>query len=143
LKTLPFIGFFKPWEEMIGKIDKKKPKDFIAPFFANSDSMGAYIKEPYNKPDEKNYDKWNEAFKFVLNNNPQVNAPLDDTGFILIDPKRIIANQFNEEIASGQVLEIVSSLNEKKISMAIAYLAERKIWQMIYFKEETLKASHK
>ena len=55
--------FFVHFAETFAKSDKKTFKDNLTPFFANADSTGEFVNDPYPKYEEKAPDKWNDWFK--------------------------------------------------------------------------------
>ena len=141
MQRLPYDKFFKQWEEVYSKLDKKTAKEQLSQFFASQETMGSYIKDPFPKLDEKNNDKWNEAFKFVFNqgNTIKINICRDDSINLFFDINRVLSEQFTEELSNGQVIEIASCLNERTIYLAIAYSFNLNRWLVIHFKDETVK----
>lgn len=167
---IPYDSFYKEWESKYSKIDKKTAKDILSQFFGNSENIGEYIKEPYPKLEDKNNDKWNEAFKFafsISNNNTnivshnlqmlgyleddninnsnntncyyKVNVGMSDGEYLTIDPDRILERQFNENLESGQIIEIISNLSERTVYLSLAYNKLLSKWLVVSFKDETVK----
>ena len=51
-------GFFNRWSQTFAASDKKTFKENLPPFFALSDEIKQYVKEPYARYEERTPDKW-------------------------------------------------------------------------------------
>lgn len=138
---VPINIFYKDWELSVVKVDKKNIKDILGPFFAKLETMGMYVKENYPKLEDKNLEKWNEAIKFVLNisNNPAANivtnVPKSDKDLIILDKTSLLTQQLQEDLTSGQVVEIKTILNERTSKLVLAYNLEMDRWLIVHFSE--------
>lgn len=143
LANCPITEFYKSWEEIITKVDKKTAKDHLLVFFGDKETLGNAIKEPYPKFEDKTYDKWNEVLKFAFTNTQNyqafVGGTLENNTFKFIEGTRILSPQFTEELSHGQVVETLTALGDRNVYLAFAYNKTLDKWQMIYFKDETVK----
>jgi len=136
LKEAPHI-FTKLWDEAFLKVDKKNAKEILSPLFAKVENMGIYVKENYPKFDDKAPEKWNEAIKFALNptNEQIVNVPKSPSDLIFMEKHSLLVPQIQDEMASGQVVEIQANSGGRKVNLGIAYNREMDKWLMVYFAE--------
>lgn len=136
IKEVPST-FVKSWEETFAKIDKKNVKEQLAPFFAKLENMGVYVKENYPKLEDRTPEKWNEALKFVFNpiNSQVINVPKNPAELIFLDQSSLLTPQLQEDLSSGQVIEIKTVLNEKTIHLALAYNRDLNRWLIVHFTE--------
>lgn len=135
----PMKYFYKQWEEVYLKADKKTGKEQLSQFFASNENSGENILGPYIKIDEKPIDKWNDAFKLIFTSNYKVNIGRENSEMIYIDSKRILKQQFNENLSNGQVFEVTFNQNERIISMGLVYNEEVNKLLLIFFKDEVIK----
>jgi hypothetical protein len=145
LKETP-NAFFKAWDEVFVKIDKKNFKDLLSPFFAKLENMGLHImvgKEGFPKLEDKSPDKWNEAFKFVRANIVNVHVPLNNKDTIILPVGNLVAEQLTEDVSSGQVVEIQCALENKKVNIVLAFSRELDKWLVAAYQEITEKAIKK
>jgi hypothetical protein len=54
------LSFFPKFFESLSKSDKKTIKDNMTPYFANAETAGEFVTDPYSKFEEK-ADKWGET----------------------------------------------------------------------------------
>ena len=136
IKEIP-NSFLKQWEDVYAKADKKTSKDLLTPFFAKFENMGSYVKESYPKFEDKTTDKWNDAIKFTFNslNKPNVNVPKNNTHLIFLDKSVMLSLQIGEDLASGQIIEIQTAVDLRKINLALAYSRELNKWVIVHFTE--------
>jgi hypothetical protein len=136
MKEIPFL-FFKQWEETFAKIDKKNVKDLLSPFFAKIDSMGSFVKETYPKLEDRTPEKWNEAIKFTLNpiNTPVINVPRNSSEVMLLQKESLLMPQLQKELSSGQVIEIQTKVDLRKINLVIAYNRDLNKWLIVHYTE--------
>jgi hypothetical protein len=140
LKEAPGI-FLKSWEDALLKIDKKNVKDILSPFFAKIENMGIYIKENFPKFDDRKEDKWAEALRFVLVPCPEqiVNVPKSSSDLIFMEKHSLLVPQIQDEINSGQVVEIQVENNGKKVNLGLGYYREGDRWLIVHFSENIEK----
>ncbi|MCQ2818644.1 MAG: hypothetical protein MJ252_15365 [archaeon] len=149
-------NFLKDWEEVFSKADKKTIKDVLTPFFATNENMGKYVKSTYPKFEDKGADKWNEAIKFAfgiggkaakggeeIKPEVNINIPTNEEDLIFMEKDSLLVPQIQEELTSGQVIEILSSLESRKVSLGIAYSKELEKWLIVFFNDVTEKANTK
>lgn len=136
IKEAPML-FFKNWEETFVKVDKKNMKEILSPFFAKLESMGIYVKENYPKLEDKTADKWNEAFKFAfnMNNNANINVPKSANELIFLDKNSLLCPQLQEDLSSGQVVEVQTILDARKINLGLGYNRDMNRWLIVHFTE--------
>jgi hypothetical protein len=136
IKEIPSI-FLKSWEETFAKTDKKNIKDLLSPFFAKIENMSNYIKENYPKFEDRTPEKWNDALKFVLSksNDPNINVPKTTNELIFLEKSALLTPQLQEDMSSGQVVEIQTILDARKINLAIAYNRDLNKWLIVHFTE--------
>jgi hypothetical protein len=136
MKEIPF-AFLKLWEETFAKADKKTQKDLLSPFFAKIENMASFLKENYPKYEDRTPDKWNEAIKFSLNlvNSPEVNVPKTSSELIFLDKSSLLTPQLQEELTSGQVIEIKTIVDLRTVKMAICYNRDLNRWLIVHFTE--------
>ena len=150
--------FFADWEETFNKSDKKTIKDNLMPFFAKAENMGEYIKETFPKFEEKTPDKWNEAIKFAFGQvvkapsakdpNPpkctiNINVPKTGEDLWFMNKEGLLTPQIQEELSTGQVIEVLSVLEPRKVSLGLGYNKELGKWLIVYFADITEKAGKK
>ncbi len=136
MKEFPF-SFLKQWEETFAKADKKTQKDLLQPFFAKIENMGSFFKDNYPKYEDRTPDKWNEAIKFCLSagTSTEVNVPKTAAELIFLDKAAILMPQLQEELNSGQVIEIRTVVELRTIKMAICYSRDLNRWLIVHFTE--------
>jgi hypothetical protein len=136
MKEIP-LYFMKSWEEIYAKADKKTIKDLLSPFFAKNENMGSFVKENYPKFEDKQPDKWNDAIKFVLNqaNKPNINVPKGPSDLIFLDKGCLLTSQLQEDLSSGQVIEIQTIVELRKINLALGYNRDMNRWLIVHFTE--------
>jgi hypothetical protein len=137
LKEIPQY-FFKIWDDVIVKVDKKNAKDLLSPFFAKLENMGLHMmvgKEGFPKLEDKTPEKWNEALKFVRANIVNVHIPINNKDTILIPSGNLVAEQLTEDLSSGQVVEIHAALDLKKANLVLAYSRETDKWLIALYNE--------
>jgi hypothetical protein len=161
MKEHPF-QFLKTWEEAFAKVDKKTVKDILSPFFAKVENMAVFVKENYPKFEDRTPEKWNEALKFTINNsllvnspgsnlitgagttplNSQtnwnktiINVPKNSTELIFMNKESLLTPQLQEELSSGQVIEIQTQVDLRKINLGIAYNRDVNKWLIVFFNE--------
>jgi hypothetical protein len=127
--------FYKKWEEIIVKVDKKNAKEMLGPFFATVETMGLYVKEPYPKLEDRAPDKWNDAFKFLFSNKPIINVIKGAADLVFIDKGVVLTPQLQEEINTGQIIEINTVVDLRKVFLGIAFNRDSNRWVIIYFNE--------
>jgi len=73
--------------------------------------------------------------KFVFNNNPNINVikTMGDLNFL--DKTRLLTPQLQEDLSSGQVIEINVGVDLRKINMAIAFNQDLNRWLIVFFIE--------
>ena len=148
--------FFKDQEEIFSKADKKTIKDVLSPFFANADNMGKYVKSTFPKLEDKGPDKWNEAIKFSfgiggktnkggeeIKPEVTINVPANADELIFMEKDSLLTPQIQEELSSGQVIEILSVLENRKVSLGISYCKEVERWLIVFFSDVTEKPAAK
>jgi len=136
LKEAPAL-FGKLWDEAFAKIDKKNAKEIMSPLFAKLENMGIFVKENYPKFDDKTPEKWCEAIKFVLNsvNEQIINVPKSPSDLIFMEKHCLLVPQIQDEMSSGQVVEIQSHSAGTKINLGIAYNRDADKWLIVHFSE--------
>ena len=134
LSEMP-LEFYKKWEETIVKVDKKNSKEILGPHFATLETMGLFVKEPYPKLEDRPPDKWNDSLKFLFANKPNINVIKTLTDFTFVDKNLILTQQLQEELHTGQVIEISAIVDLRKIYLGISYHRENNRWVIIYFNE--------
>ena len=97
--------------------------------------MGLFVKEPYPKLEDRPPDKWNDALKFLFANKPNINVIKTLTDFTFVDKNLILTQQLQEELHTGQVIEISAIVDLRKIYLGISYHRENNRWVIIYFNE--------
>jgi len=95
------VLFFSKFEEAFARSDKKTFKDNLLPFFATTDDVKQYVRDPYPKYEDRAPDKWNDAIKF-LKEYTMANVLRHNTNAKLLNPDNILAPQFS---GVGQVVE--------------------------------------
>lgn len=159
MKEFPMV-YFRLWEETFAKADKKTIKEQLAPFFAKPDTMGKYVNLPYPKFEEKTPEKWNDAFRWAFGQLPKapvpgkapdpkeinapkvtitVNVPKDESELVFLDKECLLTLQVQEDLTSGQVLEVITTLDQRKIQLGLGYIKEIDKWQLIFFTDITEK----
>lgn len=139
--SYPTTSFFKKWEETLSKIDKKNAKEQLSIFFGDKDSLNGIIKDPFPKVDEKTPDKWNEIFKFIFNssNNIQIFVGGVEHSFKFFDGQRVNCQQFTEDLQTGQIIEMITNLNDRFVYSVYCYNKNFDSWQLIFLKDEIIK----
>jgi len=140
LKEAPGI-FLKSWEEALLKVDKKNVKDILSPFFAKMENMGIYVKENYPKFEDRKDDKWTEGFKYVLIPSPDqiVNVPKSPSDLIFMEKNSLLVPQIQDEVNSGQVVEIQVNSNGRKVNLGLGYYREGDKWLVVHYSEHIEK----
>lgn len=142
-KEYPLV-FYKSWEEVFVKVDKKNFKDLLSPFFASLENMSQHIKDPYPKLEERPPEKWNEAMKFIFNTpSIDINIPKTQADLKFVNKAAVLAPQLKEDLDSGQVLEVETILNERKIQLGLGYHKDMNKWLIIFFNEIISKPEKK
>ena len=153
MKKIP-EEFYKIWDETLTKSDKTNIKDNMSVFFGREDNIGKYVKENFPKYEEKAPDKWNEALKFVFV--PQtkapakgstvesktevvINVPKNGDDLMFMDKESLLVPQVQEDLNSGQVIEIEAFLEPRKVQLGIAYLKEIGKWVIVFFNDQSVK----
>jgi len=142
MREIPYM-FLKLWEEAFAKVDKKNVKELITPFFAKLENMSSYVKEIFPKFEDRSLDKWNEAIKFVLNikNNPVINVAKNLNEFLFINKSNVLTQQLQEDLSSGQIIEIHTKIELRTINLALAYHREVNKWLIVHYTEIIEKKS--
>lgn len=120
--------FYRQWENQISIINNKNLKEVMNDLFANTNSMQQYVLPPYPDYGKYSYSDWDYVVNYMLRENSSklcFNVPKNNVSFIVIDKKRVIAQQLKEELSSGQIIEIilqgevepVELRNEEKLSI--------------------------
>ena len=157
MKEIP-MEIFKLWEDTFSKCDKKTIKDQLSPFFAKAETMGQYIQETFPKFEDKTPDKWNEAFRWAFGQsakaaapgkgldpkdapkvNITINVPRDGNDLLFMNKEGLLTKQVQEDLSNGQVIEILSVLEPRKISLGIGYSKDIDKWLVVYFSDITEK----
>ena len=153
MKKIP-EEFYKIWDETLTKSDKTNIKDNMSVFFGREDNIGKYVKENFPKYEEKAPDKWNEVLKFVFV--PQtkapakgstvesktevvINVPKNGDDLMFMDKESLLVPQVQEDLNSGQVIEIEAWLEPRKVQLGIAYLKEIGKWVIVFFNDQSVK----
>ncbi len=136
LKEAPVI-FNKSWDEAYGKLDKKNVKEILSPLFAKIENMGIYVKENYPKFDDRQPEKWHEAIKFVLNSSNEqiVNVPKSASDLIFMEKQSLLTPQIQDEMSTGQVVEIQANSGGRKVNLGIVFNREIDCWLIVHFSE--------
>lgn len=136
LKEAP-IQFIKNWDECFVKVDKKNAKDILGILFAKIENMGIYIKENYPKFEDKTPEKWNDAIKFVLtpSNDQLINVPKSASDLLFMDKTSLLVQQIQDEVNSGQVVEVQTNSNGRKVNLGLGYNKEMDKWLIVHFSE--------
>ena len=142
MQEIPYL-FLKSWDDTFAKVEKKNAKDLITPFFAKLENMTSYIKEIFPKFEDRTLDKWNEAIKFVLNvkNNPVINVSKNLNDFLFLNKVNVLAPQLQEDLSSGQIIEIHTKIELRTINLALAYHRDINRWLIVHFAEIIEKKS--
>lgn len=148
--------FYKNWEDIFSKADKKTIKDVLTPFFATSENMGSYVKSVYPKLEDRGPDKWNEAIKFCygfggkaakggeeIKPSITINIPKDEEDLIFMEKDSILVPQIQEELSSGQIIEISATLENRKVFLGLGYCKEQGKWLIVFFNDVTEKPAKK
>jgi len=136
MQEIPYM-FLKQWEETFSKVEKKNAKDIISPFFAKLENMSVYVKENFPKLEDRSLEKWNEAIKFVLNvkNNPVINVAKNSNDFLFLDKSSVLTTQLQEDLSSGQIIEIQTKVELRTINFAISFHRDLNRWLIVHFSE--------
>ena len=106
--------------------------------------MSQYIKEPYPKLEERAPEKWNDAMKFTFNNpSIDINIPKSQNDLKFVNKASVLAAQLKEDLNTGQVIEVETILNERKIQLGLAYHRDMNKWLIIFFNEVISKPEKK
>ena len=118
-------------------MDKKNAKEILSPFFAKVENMGIYVKENYPKFDDKTPEKWNEALKFVLSASHEqvLNVPKSPSDLIFMEKHCLLVQQIQDEMSSGQVVEIQTNSAGRKVNLGLAYNRDMDKWLIVHFAE--------
>lgn len=162
IRQLPYECFFNVWDDVYNKADKKTIKDALSPFFAKSELLGQYINETFPKFEDRSADKWNEAIRFAFGQvagkapaakgqeqkegpkpNVTYNAPRNGDDLLFMNKEGLLAPQITEELESGQVVEIVAVLENRKVQLGLGYCKEVDKWMIVFFSDVTEKAAKK
>ena len=153
MKKIP-DEFYKVWDKTLTGSDKTNIKDNMSVFFAKPEIMGKYVNENYPKFEEKAPDKWNEALKFVfcpqskpaakgskdeIKTEVKVNVPKNGEDLIFMNKESLLVPQIQEDLNSGQVIEIEAWLEPRKVQLGIAYLKEINQWVIVFFSDQSIK----
>lgn len=129
------LSFVSDWAETVQKVDKKNAKELLSVKFASEETVREYVEPPYVKFEDKNMEKWTAAFNFIFENEPQINVLKEKLEPWFLDATKIKAEQFTEDLESGQVVEISSKLNDKTANLGLCYLAIEKKWVVLAYEE--------
>lgn len=130
--------FLVDWQIKYKNYNKKNLKDTIGLLFANESKIGAYLVGPYPDIKKKSIEAWNIIFDSCLQNYNKLQIKVAKNTFelIFIDPKRVHVNQLQEELASGQIIEVKYEMDTNIIiNFAIMYCKEYESWFLVYFEE--------
>ena len=121
--------------------------------------MGQYIQETFPKFEEKAPDKWNEALRWAFgqsskpaapgkgpdpkDNAPKVNitinVPRDGNDLLFMNKEGLLTKQIQEDLSNGQVIEIFSVLEPRKIQLGLGYNKNIERWLIVFFSDITEK----
>lgn len=130
--------FLLDWQSKFKQYNKKNLKDTIGLLFANESKIGAYLLGPYPEIKLKSIEDWNQIFNNCLQNYSKLKVKVAKNTFelTLIDPKKVFVNQLQEELASGQIIEIMYEIEAGLIiNFAIMYSKEYESWFLVHFSE--------
>jgi len=147
-------NFIDSWENTFSTSDKKTIKDNLIPYFATEENMGKYFKENYPKFEERTPDKWNDALKFVFNRmtggkggdvkgEMKINVPKTSEDLLFLNKEGMLTKQIQEDLSSGQVMEITTKLDNRTACLGLGYNKDLKKWLIIYFTDVTEKPGKK
>lgn len=85
------VDYFTQFFETFAKSDKKTMKDNITPFFTHNPEIAHQVIEPFPLFTDKAPDKWNEAFKTLIEGSHyKVKALATRSESTILDPSRIL-----------------------------------------------------
>ncbi|CAD8122781.1 unnamed protein product [Paramecium sonneborni] len=119
--------FFNRFLDAYAHSDKKTMKDNMTPFFATTEDIKLYVKEPYPQFPDRPPEKWEAAIKFLQVGS--LNIPRSNTAAKILDPQNILAAQFS---GVGQVAEVIVQDNTRIVRLAICNTAEDK-WVIVFY----------
>lgn len=136
LKDAPHV-FNKMWDEAFAKVDKKNAKDLLGIFFAKIENMGVYVKDNFPKFEDKAPEKWHEVIKFMINpaHEQIINVPKSPFDLIFMEKTSLLVPQVQDEVSSGQVVEIQANSTGRKVNFGIAYNRDLDKWLIVHFTE--------
>lgn len=140
--SYPYTSFYKKWEEILAKLDKKSAKEQLQIFFGDKETLNGIIKDPFPKVDEKTPEKWNDLFKFVFNSTNNIQTfvgGVEQNGFKFFDSQRVNCQQFTEDLNTGQIVEMITNLADRFVYTVFCYNKTVDSWQLIFLKDETVK----
>lgn len=163
-----YLTFVKAWEEVYAKQGKEtrnirnrkkaelkgKPKDVklsdpgqredlketLSGFFTDEQDIGQYILGPYPKIKERSIAEWNSIITRIKDDfyQREIHVPKNTQSLFNISKSRVLAYQLQDELSSGQVIEIRLKDNKKSYLYAIAYIKESDRWVLVDYREENL-----
>ena len=102
-------------------------------FFGTTEAMSGFISETICKFEERTPDKWADAFKYLLEQGMTINVLKEASESHYIPPEKVLGQQLENK--GGQLIEIHSTKDERKISICLCETIEFKL-VIVYFKEE-------
>ena len=144
------------WLESSSLSNTYKNDDVIHNLIDSSKNSIDFISnnENYPKFEERAPDKWNEALKFVfcpqtkpaakgskdeIKTEININIPKNGEDLIFMNKESLLVPQVQEDLNSGQVIEIEAWLEPRKVQLGIAYLKEINQWVIVYFNDQSVK----
>lgn len=136
-----FKEFLLLWDKVYTASNKKNIKENMKKFFPNKNQMGAYIESPYPKLEDKTYSDWNSIFTTLIENysSLEIKVPKSIQDLTIVNKSRVKANQLQDELSSGQLIEVIYNFGEndqESYRIAIAYIKEFESWFLVYFKHK-------
>ena len=122
--------------------DKKTYKENLSPFFGNAESIGEFFSEPYIKPEERPYDKWNNIIT-MLKDAPELhfNVLKAAANATMIDPERVKGKQLLKE--GGQIVEVEMKVEEEQFIKIVMCQTKEKKWAICFYQDNMAPAKKK
>lgn len=106
---LNFRKFLNIWENQLKICTKKNYKEVLGDYFADNNRMSQYVVGPYPKVEERSQEEWTSIIMFLKENLTRliVNVAKNNQKLSFFEKKRLLTNQLQEDLSSGQLIEII------------------------------------